>query len=78
MPQACSFEHGVDTIDINMGCPVNRIAGAGSGAGMMCNIDGTLKLVQSVVEAVLYSDQCEDAPWLGQQQPFRSVLCASV
>ena len=45
-------ELGVDTIDINMGCPVNRIAGAGSGAGMMCNIDGTLKLVQTVVEAV--------------------------
>lgn len=43
---------GVDTIDINMGCPVNRIAGAGAGAGMMCNIDGTLKLVQTVVEAV--------------------------
>jgi len=46
------FELGVDTIDINMGCPVNRIAGAGAGAGMMCNIDGTLKLVQTVVEAV--------------------------
>ncbi|MCA9008136.1 MAG: tRNA dihydrouridine synthase DusB [Planctomycetaceae bacterium] len=46
------LEHGVDTIDINMGCPVNRIAGAGSGAGMMCNTDSTLKLVQTVVEAV--------------------------
>ncbi len=46
------FQLGVDTIDINMGCPVNRIAGAGAGAGMMCNIDGTLKLVQTVVEAV--------------------------
>lgn len=45
-------ELGVDTVDINMGCPVNRIAGAGAGAGMMCNIDGTLKLVQTVVEAV--------------------------
>ena len=45
-------ELGVDTIDINMGCPVNRIAGAGAGAGMMCNIGGTLKLVQTVVEAV--------------------------
>jgi nifR3 family TIM-barrel protein len=45
-------ELGVDTIDINMGCPVNRIAGAGAGAGMMCQTDGTLKLVQSVVEAV--------------------------
>lgn len=45
-------EIGVDTIDINMGCPVNRIAGTGAGAGMMCNIDGTLRLVQAVVEAV--------------------------
>ena len=43
---------GVDTIDINMGCPVNRIAGAGAGAGMMCNTDGTIRLVQCVVEAV--------------------------
>ncbi|MEZ6039723.1 MAG: tRNA dihydrouridine synthase DusB [Planctomycetaceae bacterium] len=45
-------DHGVDTIDINMGCPVNRIAGAGSGAGMMCNVDGSVSLVQQVVQAV--------------------------
>lgn len=45
-------ELGVDTIDINMGCPVNRIAGAGAGAGMMCNTGGTLNLVRAVVEAV--------------------------
>jgi tRNA-dihydrouridine synthase B len=45
-------QRGVDTIDINMGCPVNRIAGGGSGAGMMCNIGGTLALVQAVVESV--------------------------
>lgn len=43
---------GVATIDINMGCPVNRIAGAGSGAGMMCHVDGTMNLVRQVVEAV--------------------------
>lgn len=43
---------GVDTIDINMGCPVQRVAGQGAGAGMMCNRDGTLTLVQRVVEAV--------------------------
>ncbi|MFZ9090822.1 MAG: tRNA dihydrouridine synthase DusB, partial [Planctomycetaceae bacterium] len=45
-------ELGVDTIDINMGCPVNRIAGAGAGAGMMCNTDSTLNLARTVVEAV--------------------------
>lgn len=54
MVDAAKFleERGVDTIDINMGCPVNKIAGGGSGAGMMCNMGGTLSLVQSVVEAV--------------------------
>lgn len=45
-------EHGVDSIDINMGCPVNRIAGAGSGAGMMCHADSTVSLVRRVVESV--------------------------
>lgn len=43
---------GVDSVDINMGCPVNRIAGSGSGAGMMCRIEPTLRLVQQVVESV--------------------------
>ncbi|MEZ6127560.1 MAG: tRNA dihydrouridine synthase DusB [Planctomycetaceae bacterium] len=54
MSQAAQFlaEHGVATIDINMGCPVNRIAGAGSGAGMMCRTDQTISLVQRVVESV--------------------------
>lgn len=45
-------ELGVDTIDINMGCPVNRIAGSGAGAGMMCNVNGTLAVAQAVVNAV--------------------------
>ncbi|MEN9557582.1 MAG: putative tRNA-dihydrouridine synthase [Planctomycetota bacterium] len=54
MADAARFlvELGVDTIDINMGCPVNRIAGAGAGAGMMCNTSSTLHLAQTVVEAV--------------------------
>ncbi|MFP6763038.1 MAG: tRNA dihydrouridine synthase DusB [Planctomycetaceae bacterium] len=45
-------ECGVDAIDINMGCPVEKIAGGGSGAGMMCDLNSTLSLVQSVVESV--------------------------
>lgn len=45
-------KRGVDSVDINMGCPVQKIAGGGSGAGMMCNTDSTLTLVQRIVEAV--------------------------
>ena len=54
MTAAAQFlqEHGVDTIDINMGCPVTRIAGVGSGAGMMCRVDSTVRLVRQVVESV--------------------------
>lgn len=45
-------ERGVDSIDINMGCPVDRITKGGAGAGMMCSADQTVALVRSVVEAV--------------------------
>lgn len=45
-------ERGVDSIDINMGCPVTKIAGGGSGAGMMCDASRTTTLVQQIVEAV--------------------------
>ncbi|HBL48597.1 MAG TPA: tRNA dihydrouridine synthase DusB [Planctomycetaceae bacterium] len=43
---------GVHSIDINMGCPVNRIVKGGAGASMMCRPSDTVSLVQTVVEAV--------------------------
>jgi tRNA-dihydrouridine synthase B len=43
---------GVDSIDINMGCPVQRITKGGAGASMMCQVDRTVELVRTVVEAV--------------------------
>lgn len=54
MRQAAQFleEYGVDSIDINMGCPVDRITKGGAGSAMMCSTSQTLNLVQSVVEAV--------------------------
>ena len=42
----------VDSIDINMGCPVQRITKGGAGASMMCRADSTIDLVRTVVEAV--------------------------
>jgi nifR3 family TIM-barrel protein len=43
---------GVDSIDINMGCPVDRITKGGAGSAMMCRALDTVALVQTVVEAV--------------------------
>ena len=45
-------ERGVDSVDINMGCPVDRITKNGAGASMMCRADATISLVRQVVEAV--------------------------
>ena len=45
-------DRGVDSIDINMGCPVNRIVKGGAGASMMCRPEDTVSLVKSVVESV--------------------------
>lgn len=43
---------GVDSIDINMGCPVARITSGGGGSALMCRTDDTVRLVQTVVESV--------------------------
>jgi len=54
MRDAAQFlqQHGIDSIDINMGCPVERITKGGSGAGLMCQTDRTVELVRQVVQAV--------------------------
>lgn len=54
MSDAAQFlqERGVDSVDINMGCPVQRITKGGAGASMMCQVDSTIELVRTVVESV--------------------------
>ena len=47
------LEHyGVAAIDINMGCPVNKVVKNGGGSAMMCNAVGTTALVKQIVESV--------------------------
>ena len=43
---------GFDVIDINMGCPVDRITKTGAGAQMMCRTDQAIEFVRKVVESV--------------------------
>lgn len=43
---------GADTIDINMGCPVNKITRKGGGSSLLKTPDLAVKIVQSVVQAV--------------------------
>ncbi|MBL4576763.1 MAG: tRNA dihydrouridine synthase DusB [Opitutaceae bacterium] len=45
-------EMGIDSIDINMGCPVDKVTRTGSGSTMMREIGETGKLVATIVDAV--------------------------
>ncbi len=44
--------HGADLVDINFGCPVNKIAKRGAGSGMMREPDKMVEITKMVVEAV--------------------------
>ncbi|MCE2804431.1 MAG: tRNA-dihydrouridine synthase family protein [Gemmataceae bacterium] len=43
---------GLASIDINMGCPVNKVTKGGGGSAMLCQVGGAVELVRAVVEAV--------------------------
>lgn len=43
--------HGCDIIDINFGCPVNKIAGRGAGSGMMREPDKMVMITERIVKA---------------------------
>lgn len=44
--------YGCDMIDINFGCPVNKIAGRGAGSGMMKEPDKMVMITKMIVDAV--------------------------
>lgn len=44
--------YGVSAVDINMGCPVNKVVRGGGGSAMMCDAVNTVALVRTVVESV--------------------------
>src|SRR5215216_6037155 len=43
---------GVDSVDINMGCPVRKVCRVGGGSAMMTELDQTAKLVKGMVDAL--------------------------
>lgn len=47
-----AVQEGADTIDINMGCPVNKITKNGGGSSLLRQPDVAETIVRSVVEAV--------------------------
>ena len=47
-----AVDQGADTIDINMGCPVNKITKNGGGSALLRDPDTAIKIVEAVCQAV--------------------------
>ena len=45
-------EKGIDSIDVNMGCPVPKVTKTGGGASMMNELPKTQDLIRSMVDSV--------------------------
>src|SRR3954470_10748213 len=45
-------DHGAHVIDINMGCPVDKITKRDGGSKLLCNPDNTLRMVERVVKVL--------------------------
>ena len=45
-------DHGASAVDINMGCPVNKVVKTGGGSALMCQANAAVELVESIVNAV--------------------------
>lgn len=45
-------EQGVNSVDINMGCPVRKVVRVGGGSAMMTEMGRTAKLVRTMVDAL--------------------------
>src|SRR3982750_4441261 len=57
VPEMCDaarwvVDQGASAVDINMGCPVNKVVKTGGGSALMCQADAAVALVAGVVNAV--------------------------
>lgn len=54
LPEAArwALDHGAKIIDINMGCPVDKVAKKNGGSLLLCDVDSTVHLAERIVSAV--------------------------
>ncbi|NNF43366.1 MAG: tRNA dihydrouridine synthase DusB [Phycisphaerales bacterium] len=54
LPEAARWavDHGADVIDINMGCPVDKVCKKNGGSLLLCDVDSTVRLADRIVGAV--------------------------
>jgi len=47
-----AIDHGAQIVDINMGCPVDKVAKKHGGSLLLCDVDDTVRLAERMVETV--------------------------
>jgi nifR3 family TIM-barrel protein len=54
LPEAACWavDHGAAVVDINMGCPVDKVAKKNGGSLLLCDAGNTVKLAERIVKAV--------------------------
>lgn len=83
----CLVNNGYQHLDLNMGCPVNKVTKTGGGSALMCDTTGkTVELVRAIVESVSvpvtvkmrlgWDDQALSAPFFARE--FEQVGVAAV
>ncbi len=57
LPDAAQWavDHGADVVDINMGCPVDKVCKRNGGSLLLRDLPGTLRLVDRIIAAVAAS-----------------------
>src|SRR5262245_29035456 len=71
-------DNGADVVDLNMGCPVDKVTKKDGGSKLLCDPDRTLKMVEKLVAAVRrvpftckmrlgWDDSCIIAPYLAKR-----------
>src|SRR5205809_1169388 len=48
-------DHGADIVDINMGCPVDKVTKRDGGSKLLCDPDNTLRMVEKIIRALRHT-----------------------
>ncbi len=82
-------DHGADVVDLNMGCPVDKITKRDGGSKLLCNPDATLKMVERIRASLRsvpltcklrlgWDDSCIVAPYLASRLEDLGVAAITI
>jgi len=82
-------DHGADIVDINMGCPVDKVTKKNGGSKLLCDPDNTLKMVEKVKASLKrvpltcklrlgWDDSCIVAPFMAKRLEELGVSAVTI